>query len=42
MARRELRPSIEGPGVVDLTELFDFPTISTLAQRLEAKLAERE
>ena len=28
------------PGAVDLTELFDFPTISTLARRLEEKLAE--
>jgi acyl carrier protein len=26
------------PGVVDLTELFDFPTVSQLAQHLEAKL----
>jgi len=26
------------PGVVDLTELFDFPTISQLAQHLEQKL----
>ena len=26
------------PGVVDLTELFDFPTISLLAQRLESKI----
>jgi hypothetical protein len=24
--------------VVDLTELFDFPTISTLAKHLESKL----
>jgi hypothetical protein len=29
------------PGVVDLTELFDFPTISLLARRLEAKLGDR-
>jgi acyl-CoA synthetase (AMP-forming)/AMP-acid ligase II/acyl carrier protein len=29
------------PGMVDLTELFDFPTISMLAKRLESKLAER-
>ncbi len=27
------------PGVVDLTELFDFPTVSQLAKHLEAKLA---
>ena len=27
------------PGAVDLTELFDYPTISLLAQRLEEKLA---
>jgi acyl carrier protein len=27
------------PGLVDLTELFDFPTISELAQHLEGKLA---
>jgi acyl-CoA synthetase (AMP-forming)/AMP-acid ligase II/acyl carrier protein len=27
------------PGAVELTELFDFPTISLLAQRLEEKLA---
>jgi acyl-CoA synthetase (AMP-forming)/AMP-acid ligase II/acyl carrier protein len=31
----------EYPGVVDLTELFDFPTIAELAQHLEAKLAAR-
>jgi acyl-CoA synthetase (AMP-forming)/AMP-acid ligase II/acyl carrier protein len=29
------------PGAVDLTELFDFPTIAELAQHLEAKLAAR-
>jgi len=29
----------EYPGVVDLTELFDFPTIAELAQHLESKLA---
>jgi acyl-CoA synthetase (AMP-forming)/AMP-acid ligase II/acyl carrier protein len=29
----------EYPGVVDLTELFDFPTIAELAQHLETKLA---
>ncbi|HUI60795.1 MAG TPA: non-ribosomal peptide synthetase [Steroidobacteraceae bacterium] len=29
----------EYPGLVDLTELFDFPTIGELAQHLEAKLA---
>ena len=27
------------PGVVDLTELFDFPTITQLSRHLEAKLA---
>jgi acyl-CoA synthetase (AMP-forming)/AMP-acid ligase II/acyl carrier protein len=27
------------PGVVDLTELFDFPTISQLAKHIETKLA---
>jgi acyl-CoA synthetase (AMP-forming)/AMP-acid ligase II/acyl carrier protein len=27
------------PGLVDLTELFDFPTIAELAQHLETKLA---
>jgi acyl-CoA synthetase (AMP-forming)/AMP-acid ligase II/acyl carrier protein len=27
------------PGLVDLTELFDFPTIAQLARHLEAKLA---
>jgi acyl carrier protein len=27
------------PGVVDLTELFDFPTVSELARHLEQKLA---
>ena len=27
------------PGAVDLTELFDFPTISTLAQHLEEKVS---
>ena len=27
------------PGAVDLTELFDFPTISQLAKHLETKLA---
>jgi len=29
----------EYPGQIDLTELFDFPTISELAKHLEAKLA---
>ncbi len=29
------------PGAVDLTELFDYPTISMLAKRLEEKLEER-
>lgn len=27
------------PGLVDLTELFDFPTIAELARHLEGKLA---
>jgi acyl carrier protein len=27
------------PGLVDLTELFDFPTISDLSRHLEGKLA---
>ncbi len=27
------------PGVVELTDLFDFPTISQFAQHLERKLA---
>jgi len=27
------------PGLIDLTELFDFPTISELAKHLEGKLA---
>ncbi len=31
----------EYPGLIDLTELFDFPTIAELAQHLEAKLAAR-
>jgi acyl-CoA synthetase (AMP-forming)/AMP-acid ligase II/acyl carrier protein len=30
----------EYPGKVDLTELFDFPTIAELAQHLQAKLAQ--
>jgi acyl-CoA synthetase (AMP-forming)/AMP-acid ligase II/acyl carrier protein len=30
----------EYPGKVDLTELFDFPTIAELAQHLQSKLAE--
>jgi acyl carrier protein len=30
----------EYPGRVDLTELFDFPTISELAQHLQGKLAQ--
>ncbi len=29
------------PGLVDLTELFDFPTIAELALHLEGKLAAR-
>src|SRR4029077_20151188 len=28
------------PGKVDLTELFDFPTIAELAQHLQSKLAQ--
>ena len=37
----EIHESIdrEYPGHVDLTELFDFPTIAELAQHLESKLA---
>jgi acyl-CoA synthetase (AMP-forming)/AMP-acid ligase II/acyl carrier protein len=31
----------EYPGLVDLTELFDFPTVTALASHLEAKLAAR-
>ena len=27
------------PGLVDLTELFDFPTIAELSRHLEGKLA---
>ncbi len=27
------------PGQIDLTEIFDFPTIAELARHLEAKLA---
>ena len=27
------------PGMVDLTELFDFPTIAELSRHLEGKLA---
>jgi acyl-CoA synthetase (AMP-forming)/AMP-acid ligase II/acyl carrier protein len=30
----------EYPGKIDLTELFDFPTIAELAQHLQSKLAE--
>jgi hypothetical protein len=29
------------PGLVDLTELFDFPTIGELAKHVEDKLAAR-
>jgi hypothetical protein len=29
----------EFPGLIDLTELFDFPTIGQLAEHLQAKLA---
>jgi acyl-CoA synthetase (AMP-forming)/AMP-acid ligase II/acyl carrier protein len=32
----------EYPGRVDLTELFDFPTIAELAKHLEGKLASRQ
>jgi aryl carrier-like protein len=28
----------EFPGLIDLTELFDHPTIATLAKHLEGKL----
>jgi len=31
----------EYPGLVDLTELFDFPTIAELSLHLEGKLAAR-
>jgi acyl-CoA synthetase (AMP-forming)/AMP-acid ligase II/acyl carrier protein len=31
----------EFPGLVDLTELFDFPTVAALARHLEARLAAR-
>jgi acyl-CoA synthetase (AMP-forming)/AMP-acid ligase II/acyl carrier protein len=39
----EIHESIdrEYPGLIDLTELFDFPTIAELAQHLEGKLAAR-
>ena len=30
----------EYPGKVDLTELFDFPTIAELAQHLQSKLVQ--
>jgi len=33
------RIDVEYPGQIDLTELFDFPTIAELAAHLEAKLA---
>ena len=29
----------EFPGLVDLTELFDYPTVAELARHLEQKLA---
>ena len=29
----------EYPGLVDLTELFDFPTVAQLARHLESKIA---
>jgi acyl carrier protein len=37
----EIHEQIDGiyPGMVDLTELFDFPTIAELSRHLEAKLA---
>jgi hypothetical protein len=28
----------EFPGLVDLTELFDFPTVAELARHVESKL----
>jgi aryl carrier-like protein len=31
----------EFPGLIDLTELFDHPTIAELAKHLESKLAKR-
>ncbi len=31
----------EYPGVVDLTELFDYPTVASLAKHVESKLAAR-
>ena len=31
----------EFPGLVDLTEIFDFPTVADLASHIEAKLAQR-
>jgi len=31
----------EYPGVVDLTELFDYPTVASLAKHVEGKLAAR-
>jgi acyl carrier protein len=36
----EIHESIDRdfPGMVDLTELFDYPTIAQLAKHLEAKL----
>ncbi len=36
----EIHESIdrEFPGLIDLTELFDYPTIAQLAQHLEAKI----
>ena len=29
----------EYPGLIDLTELFDYPTIAELARHIESKLA---
>jgi hypothetical protein len=36
----EIHESIDRdfPGLIDLTELFDFPTIAQLAKHLETKL----
>ena len=32
------RIDLEYPGMVDLTELFDYPTIAELAKHLQGKL----
>jgi hypothetical protein len=36
----EIHESIDRdfPGMIDLTELFDYPTIAQLAKHLEAKI----